>query len=341
MRIVMRWVLVLLSALACLVAIAWSVGALYFDFPIASLRVPLALVFAVAMVTAWIFVSGRGRATAVVAVGFAAVLSWWLTIRPSNTADWLSDVAQTAFAEVDGDNVVIHNFRNCDYRTETDYDARWETKAVHLSNLRGVDFYTDYWGSKLICHTFLSFDFGPDGFVCISIETRKKKGQTYSAIRGFYRQFTLCYIIGDERDIVRVRTNYRHEDLYVYRLLPATPAKGRALFLDYLRSANMLHEKPKWYNAITSNCTTNIRLHVKDIGSAYPWDWQILVNGYIAERVYQLHAIDTSLPFAELKRRSYIVPRALAADRDPDFSLRIREGVPAMPQAVLELKPSG
>src|SRR6202051_4851849 len=122
----------------------------------------------------------------------------------------------------------------------------------------------------LICHTFVSFDFGPEGYVCISIETRMTKGQLYSALAGLYRQFALYYVIGDERDIVRLRTNYRLEDVYLYHLIPATPERARALFLDYVQSANELRDRPQWYNELLSNCTTNVRLHIKDIGSAPP-----------------------------------------------------------------------
>jgi hypothetical protein len=129
---------------------------------------------------------------------------------------------------------------------------------------------------------------------------------------------------------VRVRTNYRLEDVYLYRPTAGTPEKARALFLDYVKSANELHEKAQWYNELTSNCTTNIRVHLKHIGSARPWDWQLLVNGTIAERAYDLKAIDTSLPFPELRRISHINDRARAADRDPDFSSRIREGLPGI-----------
>jgi hypothetical protein len=259
------------------------------------------------------------------------VAIWDLTIPPSNRGDWQPEVAQAPYVEIDGDRVVIHNFRNFDYLSKTDFRPQWETKTVHLSNLRTVDFFTNFWGPKLICHTFVSFDFGPDGYVCISIETRTKKGQGYSAIAGLYRQYQLYYVIGDERDIVRLRTNYRLEDVYLYHLIPATPERSRALFLDYVKSANRLHERPQWYNELFSNCTTNVRLHIKHIGSAHPWDWQLLLNGFIAERAYELGAIDTSLPFAELRRLSYIDYRARDADDDPTFSSLIRKGLPGIP----------
>jgi len=144
--------------------------------------------------------------------------------------------------------------------------------------------------------------------------------------------YELYYVIGDERDIVRLRTNYqRYEDVYLYHLIPATPERSRAFFLDYVKSANELHEQPQWYNELFSNCTTNVRLHVKHIGYARPWDWQILINGFIAEHAYELREIDNSLPFPELKRLSYIDNRAREAEDDPAFSSLIRKGLPGIP----------
>ena len=326
-----RWILLSVALLVLLIAVAWGFGALWFDFPVSALRAPTAAAFGLSALATLVFVRPLWRAQFVVAGAIALVAAWWLTIRPSNDRDWQTDVAETSYSEIDGDRVVIHNFRNFDYVTKTDFHPRWETKTVHLSNLRGVDFFTNYWGSTLICHTFLSFDVGPEGPVCISIETRMMKGQAYSPIAGLYRQFAIYYVIGDERDIVRLRTNYRLEDVYLYRLIPATPERARALFLDYIATANKLHDRAQWYNEIMSNCTTNVRSHIQNIGSARPWNWQILVNGTIDEHAYNLGALDTSLPFPELKRLSHINDRARAADSDPDFSSRIRDGLPGMP----------
>jgi hypothetical protein len=317
--------------LVLLIGVAWAFGALWFDFPVSAMRRPLAVVFGLGAIAALAFVGPRWRAQVAVVGAIALVAVWELSIPPSNTRDWQPQVAEAPYVEIDGDRIVIHNFRNFDYFSKTDFLPRWETKTVHLSNLRTVDFFTNFWGPKLICHTFVSFDFGPEGYVCISIETRPAKGQTYSAIAGLYRQYELYYVIGDERDIVRLRTNFRLEAVYLYHLIPATPARSRALFLDYVKTANELHKRAQWYNELFSNCTTNVRLHIKDIGSARPWDWQILINGFIAERAYELKAIDTSLPFAELRRLSYIDYRARAADDDPTFSSLIRKGIPGIP----------
>ena len=195
--------------LAGFLASAWATGALYYDLPIAWLRTPLALVYGLAMLAMLFLIKPRWRAMGLVAAGFAAVLAWWLTIKPSNTRDWQPDVAQVAWAETNGDEVTLHNVRNNDYRTETDYTARWETRTVRVSQITGLDLAINYWGSPWMAHPIASFQFADAPPVCFSIETRKQLGQTYSAIGGLYRQFELIYIVADERDVIRVRTNYR------------------------------------------------------------------------------------------------------------------------------------
>ena len=249
---------------------------------------------------------------------------------PSNDRPWLRDVAQTPWAEVQGDMVTIHNVRNFDYTTETDYKVNWETRTVDLSKIRGIDLFMNYWGSPSIAHTILSFDFADNPPVAISIETRKVVGQSYSALLGFFRQYELIYVIGDERDLIRVRTNYRHgEDLYLYRT-KATPAHARTVFLDYLATANDLHDRPQWYNALTNNCTTDAMPHLMaDTGTRVPWDWRILLNGHADEMAYERGRLAGDLPFVELKHRAHINVAAKAADQAPDFSRRIRAGRPA------------
>jgi hypothetical protein len=324
----LRLVLILLGSLFCLLATAWAVGALYYDLPIAWLRVPLALGYGLAMLAALFFIKGRWRAMGVVAAGFGVVLAWWLTIKPSNEGDWQPDVEQLAWAEIKGDEVTFHNVRNCDYRTETDYTPRWETRTVRISQITGVDLAITYWGSPWIAHPIASFQFKDTPPICFSIETRKQRGETYSTIGGLYRQFELIYTVADERDVIRLRTNYRvGEDVYLYRIA-ITPAQARERFQEYLRSVNEIHDHPRWYNAITTNCTTSIRdQHSEE--ERIPWDWRLLLNGKGDELMFEHHTIVTAgLPFAELKARSLINPRARSADAMPNFSELIRVGLP-------------
>lgn len=238
-------------------------------------------------------------------------------------------MAETAWAEVAGNRAPIHNYRNFDYRTETDYTPHWETKIVDMPQIRGIDLFVDYWGSPWIAHTIVSFQLGDDDHVAMSVEASKEIGEDYSTVRGFFRQYELIYVLGDERDLVLVRTNYRKgEDVYLYRTR-ATPERARKLFLEYLREINLLQKRPQWYNALTSNCTTNIAGRMEAAGGAVPrWDWRILLNGRGAEMMYERGNFAGDLPFAELKTRARINPGARAADAVADFSRRIRAGRP-------------
>src|SRR6266487_4403867 len=230
-----------------------------FDLPIAWLRTPLAFVYGVAIVVLLIAVKRRVLALGTGALAFVLVLIWWFSIKPSNDRPWQPDVAQTAWADIDGDLVTLYIVRNCDYRTATDYTPHWETRTVRLSQITGMDLAINYWGSPWIAHPIVSFQFADAPPLCFSIETRKEMGESYSTIGGIYRQFELIYIVADERDVLRVRTNYRRgEDVYLYRTT-ATLAQARERFHEYLRSLNEIRDHPRWYNAITTNCTTSIR----------------------------------------------------------------------------------
>ena len=318
------WIFAWIIALLCAV---WAAGALYFDFPIANFGSLAAILFVVVILAAVILVRGKLWKLGVVFAGFALVTAWWFSLSPANDSDWQNDVAQLAWAEINGDEVTLHNVRNCDYRTETDYTARWETRTVDLSKIIGVDLAINYWGSPWIAHPIASFQFADAPPICFSIETRKKLGQTYSTIGGLYRQFALIYVVADERDVIRVRTNYRKgEDIYLYHTT-IPPAQARERFLEYIRSLNTLRDKPRWYNAITTNCTTSIRTQ-RPPGERTPWDWRILLNGKGDEMLYERGVLNRSVPFSELKRRAHINERAKAANNAADFSRQIRIGIP-------------
>lgn len=315
--------------LVVLGATLWAAAALYFDVRVSWLQTPLALAYLAVVLAFWIFVKPRWRALVLTAASFAVVLGWWLLLKPSNQRDWQRDVAVLPYADFDGNRVTIHNIRNCDYRTETDFDVHYYDKVFDLDQLQSADLYMVYWGSPLMAHTMVSFGFQGGDYVCFSIETRKKQGDTYSAVRGLFRQFELTYVIADERDVVRLRTNYRHgEEVYLYRLR-GSPEQARQLFLDYLHRANRLRQQPEWYNAITDNCTTGIRMQ-RAAADRAPWDWRLLVNGLGDQLLYARGAVFTNIPLAELKERGHVNARARAADQAPDFSRRIRDGIPGI-----------
>jgi hypothetical protein len=315
--------------LALLPLMLWAVAALRIDMRPGWLGMLLILIY-LGGVGAGLARSGwRRRGWAWGAGGFLIILAWWLSLKPSNDRDWQPDLAVLSYAEINGNQVTFHNIRNCDYRTDTDLDVRHYDRTFDLDRLQTVDLYLVHWGSPHMAHTIVSFGFGDDEYLSFSIETRKERGEGYSAVKGLFRQFEIIYVVADERDVVRVRTNYRRgEDAYLYRVR-GHPAAFREFFLQYVRRVNELRQRPEWYNAISDNCTTAIRAQ-RAASDRAPWDWRMLVNGHTHELLYDRGSIATHLPFPELKSRSRINDRARAADQSPDFSRLIREGLPTI-----------
>ena len=325
-----RFALLCLFGIATTAFTAWAFGALRFDFPYFKSISPWA--FLVLIVGIVLLNRSLLKALALTALACSLVLAWWYTQKPRNDRQWQPDVAQLAWAEINGDEITLHNVRNCDYRSPTDFTPRWETRSVRLSQLTGVDMFINYWGSPWMAHPIVSFQFADAPPICFSIETRKEVGEKYSAIGGLYRQYELTYIAADERDVVRLRTNYRKgEESYLYHT-KISPERARERFLEYLANLNQMRDQPRWYNAITTNCTTAIRSqHPK--AERLPFDWRLLVNGKGDEMLYERKMIATDdLPFPELRTRALINPAAQAADQSPDFSKLIRQNRPGFPQ---------
>jgi len=323
-----RVILTMLLAVIVVAGVTWSALAVWFDGPTS--RVLAGTVAGTTVLTsllvAWLTRPLlRGLVVALVPAAIVAV--WWSSIVPRNNGDWSPDVARTAHATLEGNRVTIENVRNFRYRSETDYDQRWETRIYALDQIRGLDLFLSFWGPTQIAHTFVSWDFGGGRHLAISIETRKEKGESYSALRGFFRQYELYYVVADERDLVGLRTNYRGEQDYLYRIR-ISPSQARALLVEYLNEVNQLAAHPQWYNALTQNCTTSIRGRVHDIGAGGRLDWRLFVNGHLDQLLYERDQINTDMPLAELRSRSNITERAKAADDSPDFSVRIRQGLP-------------
>ena len=318
----------LLGGLLILISSVWAFGALWFDGPSHVIAIAY-LVLALTLLI--LFTSGR-RIAGFGALGLVALVAlWWFSLQPRNDRDWQGDVAREPWAEVNGDLVTIHNVRNFDYRPDNrngEKGPRWETRTVRLSQLTGIDAFLNFWGVSWMAHPILSFQFKDAPPIAVSVETRKEKGEDYSALGGLYRQYELIYVVADERDVIRLRSNYRDgEEVYLYRTT-MPPAEVRERFLEYIRSMNELHAHPRWYNAITANCTTTIRSQ-RSIAARSPWDLRILKNGHIDEMFYQRGLLSTGgLPFIELKQRALINKIANEADQDPEFSRRIRAGRP-------------
>jgi len=324
---VVVWLLLLCSA-------GWGVLALYyFDHLSPVLRTGLSAAFgsiSLIALVGFVLPRWRRRALAFYLVVFTVLLFSWFSLAPSNDRDWQPDVAVLPYATIDGDRVTVHNIRDFDYRSETDYTPGYYDKTFDLNRLDGVDLIASYWMGPSIAHIFLSFEFQGGDHLAISIETRKERGEGYSTVEGFFRQYELYYVVADERDVIRLRTNYRKdppENVYIYRV-HGPIENGRRVFLQYMERINALKERPEWYNSLTTNCTTAIWMNTRINPDHPPLSWKILATGYVPEYLYEIGRLDTSIPFPELQRRSHINARARAADKAVDFSRQIRADLP-------------
>jgi hypothetical protein len=268
-------------ALAC-----WAFGALWFDAAPAA-----AWGFLAALIAALLVLRRTGRAWFVPFAGFAAVLFWWLTLAPSHDRRWSSEYSRLPRALIDGDTVTLSNVRNFDYPPEGDPVPRWETRTFKLADVEAMDLAVNYWGSPWIAHPIVIFRFKNAPPLAFSIETRREEGEDYSALAGFYRQYELIVLAGDERDLLGVRTCHRQgEDVYLY----ATTA---------IRGMNQ--------------------------GARMPFDWRLLINGKGDEMLHERGLLRSGgLSFAELKRKAWTNPAAMKAFDRGDFSDGIRRGRP-------------
>lgn len=330
-----RWALLarIAAGLVVIGATGWGSLVLFYLAPgSGGVRRALALSFAVlGLGCLGALALGRARRWAALgfALGLAGVLAVWEGATPSNDRDWQPDVAVLPWATFDGDLVTVHDIRNFDYRTETDFTPAYYDRTFDLRRLDRVDLVAVYWMGPAIAHTFLSFGFGDD-HLAVSIEVRKERTEQYSSVAGFFRQYELYYVVADERDVVRVRTNYRKsppEDVYLFRMTGPLE-NARRVFLAYMRDMNELRDHPRFYNTLTTNCTSMILTNAAVNPGHLPYSWKVLLSGYAPEYAYENGRLDTSLPFEELRQRSLVNAAAHAADQAPDFSRRIRAGLP-------------
>jgi hypothetical protein len=315
----------------CQVAlIAWATLAIYYsNLPWAGMRLGLAGAFAAFAIWA-LWLSRQRRMSVVLIVLFLGVVVWWSSIRPSHDREWRPEVAMMPRAAIDGDRVRLTGVRNFDYRTRNDFTVHYEEREVWLSHLAALDFYVSYFSEGPVAHTFLSFIFDNAPPLSISIETRPEVGEGFAPVASLFKQFELIYVVGDERDLVGVRTNHRREAVYLYHLNTSAD-DARRLLLVYLTRINELADRPEFYHLLTNSCTINIFRYANAAGRVGRFDVRHLLNGLVDSYLYHSGRVDTTLPFDELRRRSQINDAAQAADGAPDFSQRIRVSLPTIP----------
>ena len=323
-----EWMARLGASLLIGLAAVWGGMALWYRAPGGTIGRTFALALWCAFVVGVLAAAWRGHTAAVAAfaAGFAGLLVWWANIAPSRHHDWSDDVSRITTGTVDGERVTLHDVRNFDWRTQTDYTPRWETRSYDLDLLCSVDMVMSYWRGPSIAHMLISFGFTDGAQVVFSVEIRRRKTQAFSEVGGFFKEFELAIIAADERDVIRLRTNVRGERVFMYRLgLPRNAM--RLFFLSYVDAANRLEHTPRFYHTITGNCTTLVYRMMRRIVPRLPLHYRLLFSGYMPEYVYAVGGLDKRRSLDQLRESGYITERARAVGNGTDFSAAIRRGI--------------
>jgi uncharacterized protein DUF4105 len=327
---VARRVLVSLAYALCSLMLTclwiWTTFAIYYsNLPGSLLRGLVATAFAIAVPVVLIGRPKRLGSIRFFLIAVCVVLLWWLNIPASNDRDWAADQAVLPYAEIDGDCVNVRNIRCCAYNTTDDYVVRHSDRTLNLNALESAWFVVEPFSAwEGAAHTFLSFGFAENQYLAISVETRREKGESFSAFKGLFKQYELIYVLGDERDLIHLRANLRRDNVYLFPVR-ASRSEVRALFLDVLNRVNQLRARPEFYHSVTNTCTTNIVAHVNKIAPRkIPFHMSILFPGYSDRLAYDLGLIDTDLPFEDAKQRFQINEQAARFQNDADFSAKIR-----------------
>lgn len=301
--------------------------ALWFQYGGAVRVVSLSLVAALTFALARLWWERRARQVWLWAIVAAAVaLGWYSTLRPSNDRVWAVDVEHGVTSDVQGDVVTLTNVRNFDWRTDTDFTPKWETRSYRLDQLASIDLITSVWANPAIAHVLVSFGFEDGQHIVFSAEIRREKGEVYSALAGFFRRFELVIIAADERDIVRLRTDVRRETVSVFPL-SIRPEKRKELFLEYLALADTLSVRPEWYNTATTNCTTVVWRMARALSPGIPLDRDVLLSGYFPRYLYGLGVLSPGQPLDQVLARAVRKPVGPSGTDGVAFSRRLREGL--------------
>lgn len=328
-----------LFALFVILSSIWLCLALWIQQPLGTVlsRVVIVIWGLFALSLIGFYVSGHlfSRRTDIIiyCLVFACSLGWYFSLDARQDRDWNPEVAEQLSYEKQGDLVTLHKVRNFDWHKDGSYDIRWEDRQIDLNKITGVNVITSYWMGPQIAHTLVSFDFSDQKPLVFSIEIRKEKGEEFSAIGGFFRKYELSLVASDEKDIVYTRSNIRHEQVYLFPIkMPATERK--ALFIEYLDKADELRAEAKWYNTLTSNCTTLVFDMVQAINpQRLPKDYRLLASGYLPNYLYDLRALDQNYSMKEWYQMAHINTRTAdfgqrSNQSSEAFSRLIRTGLP-------------
>jgi hypothetical protein len=244
---------------------------------------------------------------------------------PSNEGPWREDHERSAFAELSGRSLTVHNIRNFRYEDGQKITSReYLSKTWQLDDIEHTWFGLSHFGPFGLAHSFISIEFRDGEHLALSIEARLRPGQIYNPIAGLFRLYPKIYIAATEQDIIGVRSHQRGETVLLYPV-DETPEASAEYFLALLNDANALQDEPEFYNTVLDNCLTNLLKYAADFAEISVTDFRVLLPGHTDRLTYAFGITPADIPFESARQLARIDPTLFSID-DPDFSAKIRCG---------------
>lgn len=306
--------------------LVWSLFAFFYQLPfnMAGFVLVAVLWLVVGIYALLLEFKNQWKSRILLALMFIGVVLWWSSIKPTLHRDWAPELARSVeatFDPINPDIVHLQNIRNFDWIAPYEGKENWENGTYNVDDLVGLDVYLSYWMGPYIAHTLVGFTFKDGRHLVFSAEIRRTKEQSFSAIGGFFKEFELIMIAAPEEDIIKLRTDIRHENVYRYPI-SVGKEKIKNLFLNYLETADKLAHQARFYNTVTANCTTVVFDMARILDPGIPLDWRILFSGQLPSYLYDLKVVNTEKSLKELVDEAHIKPQ-INGRRD-QYSVDIR-----------------
>jgi len=208
--------------------------------------------------------------------------------RPQQVRDWSEDQSRVpSITWTDSHRFVVHDQRSFRYRAVDDWDAAWVDATYDLNELVGADMGVERFSSlEAVAHTFLRFRFADGRALMVSVEIRKEEGESFSPLRGLFRQYETMIVLADPEDVLDLRVRHRQHPVVLHPLVVG-PETSAGYLRVILGDVEALAARPRWYHTFWGSCSSTLaRQLTRHAGLG--WDWRMFVPGHADALAHEL-----------------------------------------------------
>ncbi len=210
---------------------------------------------------------------------------------------WKKGQQQLCNVKIDGTIAIFSHVRDYDYRwVDTEADAKvmyHHDQSYDMSTITWVYLYSVPFGrNDVLSHMMLSFHFEDGRDITLSVEARRKEGESYAAMKWLMNYYKLIYVWWTKQDLVGgVRLYVRKVPVYEYQL-DLTHSQAVKMFQQLIQTSHDLASHEQRYSTVTNNCVTNIRNPLYTITrKGRSWHPRLLYSGWFDRFLWRYHMI--------------------------------------------------